>query len=106
MNNLLDNDTMEVKTASGKSVMAVCNADVPLETLAQDDVAFSVMPYLVREISATSFASEATVNTNTVTLAAGHGDTGARLEVIIQDNLTGGVLEYMEGTISGHKVEK
>lgn len=99
MNNLLDNDTMEVKTPSGKSVMAVGNADVPLETLAQDDVAFAVLPYLTREISATSFATQATVDTNTVTLAAGHGvvvgDT-----IVVKGLYIGRVLTVATNTIT------
>lgn len=72
--NELDKDTMEMKTTLGKSVMAVSAPnEEPLNTLAQDDVSFAVLPYLTREISATSFASAGVVDTNTVTLAAGHG---------------------------------
>lgn len=70
----LDKDTMEMKTTLGKSVLAVSAPnEEPLNTLAQDDISFAVLPYLTREISATSFASAGTVDTNTVTLAAGHG---------------------------------
>lgn len=61
--NELDKDTMKMKTTLGKSVMAVSAPnEEPLNTLTQDNTSFSVMPYLVREISATSFASEATVS--------------------------------------------
>lgn len=70
----LQKDTMEMKTTLGKSVMAIAAPnEEPVNTLAQDDVSFAVMPYLTREISASSFASAGVVDTNTVTLATGHG---------------------------------
>lgn len=73
MNDFLDKDTMEVKTPSGKSAMGVSNVDTALDVLIQDDYAFAVAAYLVREISNTTLLAELSVDSASVTVASGHG---------------------------------
>jgi hypothetical protein len=82
LNDLLDMDSALVKTPGGKHAMGVSNVDTPLDVLPQDDHAFAVQAYLVREISSTTLAADLPIDSASVTVAAGHGFTVGDVFVI------------------------
>jgi hypothetical protein len=99
MNDLLNLDSAEMKTPSGKSVLGVgAPPGEALDVFINDQTSSVVMPYLVREISETSFASEATIDSNSVTLAAGHGVVVGDI-IVIKGQYIGRVL-----TVAGNVV--
>lgn len=98
-NDLLDLDSMEVKTPGKKSAMAVAAPDVALDVAIQDQHSPIVAAYIVREISDTALASDFVINTNIANVSPGHGFVNGDV-LVIQGYYQGRVLNVATNAIT------